>query len=326
MADKKNERIKLACLPTPMYRLERLTKELGGAEIWIKRDDLSGLGFGGNKIRKIEFLMADAVSRGCDTVLTVGGAQSNHACQTAAAARLLGMKPVLVLGRPAREDEPPTGNLLLERIMGADVRFVDARSPDELQRKMEEIAEELESSGGKPYTIPLGGSNGPGALGYVYAVEEIIKQVGDFDYIFSACGSGGTLAGLALGNRVFAAGFKAVGVNVAAIKTGLPERVSGIMREAAGILGHESSEEEGFVIYDDYIGEGYGIPTEEGLAAIRLLSRVEGVFLDPVYTSKAMSGLIDLVKKGAIPGSSKVLFLHTGGSAALFAYGGYFQE
>jgi len=310
----------LGCFPTPLHRLERLTKELGGAEIWIKRDDLSGLGFGGNKIRKLEFLMADAVSRGCDTVLTVGGAQSNHACQTAAAARLLGMKPVLVLGRPPREDELSTGNLLLEKIMGADVRFVDARSPDELQRNMEEIAEDLESSGGKPYTIPLGGSNGPGALGYVYAVEEIIKQGGDFDYIFSACGSGGTLAGLALGSRVFGTGFKAVGVNVAAIKTGLPERVSSIMREAAAILGHESSEEEGFVIYDDYIGEGYGIPTEEGLEAIRLLSRVEGVFLDPVYTSKAMSGLIDLVKKGAVPESSKVLFLHTGGSAALFAY------
>lgn len=314
------ERIKLGCFPTPLYRLERLTKELGGAEIWIKRDDLSGLGFGGNKIRKLEFLMAAAVSRGCDTVLTVGGAQSNHACQTAAAARLLGMKPVLVLGRPSRPEEPPSGNLLLERIMGADVRFVDASSPDELQRKMEEIAEELEASGGKPYTIPLGGSNGHGALGYVYAVEEIIKQGGDFDYIFSACGSGGTLAGLALGRRVFGAGFKAIGVNVAAVKTGLPERVSSIMREAAGVLGHESSEEEGFVIYDDYLGKGYGIPTGEGLESIRLLSRVEGVFLDPVYTSKAMSGLIDLVQKGAIPESSKVLFLHTGGSAALFAY------
>ena len=314
------KKVKLGCFPTPLYKLERLTRELGGPEIWVKRDDLSGLGFGGNKVRKLEFLMADALSRGCDTVLTVGGAQSNHACQTAAAARYLGLRPLLVLGRPSRPEEPPSGNLLLERIMGAEVRFVDARSPGELERAMGETSAELADAGGKPYTIPLGGSNGIGALGFVYAVEEIVSQAGDFDYIFAACGSGGTLAGLALGRRLFGGGFTAVGVNVAAIKTGLRERVAEIAGEAAALLGIEGADQDHFVVRDEYIGKGYAKPSGEGIEAIRLLSRTEGLFLDPVYTSKAMSCLIDQVREGAIPASARVLFIHTGGSAALFAY------
>ena len=318
-------RITLGRFPTPLHRLERLSEELGGVDLWVKRDDLSGLGFGGNKIRKLEFLMADALSMGCDCVITIGGAQSNHACQTAAAARFLGIEPVLVLARPLEERDPPTGNLLLEKIMAAGVRFVEVKGAGELHGKMEEVAGELRDSGRKPYTIPLGGSNGMGAVGYARAVEEIVEQGGEFDFVFTACGTGGTLAGLAVGRRALGGRFQAVGIDVGAVGEGLGERVAALARDTARTIGLDSGgEEDDFTIYDDYVGKGYGIPTEEGIEAIRLLSRKEGLFLDPVYTSKAVAGLIDLIRKGVIPRSSRVLFIHTGGSAALFAYGGYF--
>ena len=304
-------RVSLGLFPTPIHRLENISRLLG-AEIWIKRDDLSGLGLGGNKVRKLEFLLAEARAQGAELVFTTGGAQSNHAMLTAAAAGRLGMTPVLVLKKRGVTERK--GNQLLEALMGTEVIFVDTDDYADIYAEMDRIGHER----GRPfYKIPCGGSNALGALGYVACAREIAEQGLRFEHIVCAEGSGGTMAGLALGAKLFLPGTKVHGMMVDSDP--FDEITPRLMREAAALL-----EAEVDITPDDYLlrdmcGPGYAIPSEEGNAALRLMAEKEGLFLDPVYTGKAFAGLLALAREGAFAPGERVLFLHSGGAGGLFA-------
>src|ERR687893_181858 len=318
------ERLRLAHLPTPLDPLERLSRELGGPRIWVKRDDLTGLAGGGNKTRKLEFLLGDALDRGADTVMTAGAVQSNHARQTAAACARLGLRCELFLmeAAPGRgESYRRSGNVLLDRILGAKVRILP--SGDSAESAMEVRAEALRGEERRPYTIPVGGSNAVGALGYVECAREVSAQADGMgfgiDAVVHASASHGTQAGLAVGLAGAGCETRLLGVgvggssrqaraNIERIATATRERLGGPPRFAE------------IEVDDRFVGEGYGIPTPEGLAAIRLLARLEGLLLDPVYTGKAMAGLIAMVREGRFGPDEDVVFLHTGGWPALFAY------
>ncbi len=321
-------RLRLAFLPTPLMKAERLSKDLGGPTIWFKRDDLTGLAFGGNKVRKLEFLMADALAQGATHVLTIGGAQSNHAMQTASAARRLGLTPVLVLGKPGRPGA--NGNLLLDAILGADVRFATEYGAAALHRAMLAEAEKLRAEGHRPYCIPLGGSNALGLMGYALAAREMAEQARGLgvriDRVFAAFGSGGTHAGLALGKKLFDLDFEVVAVDVGAVRGDGSALIARIANEGASLLGAGQVAPEDVTLMAGYVGEGYAILSPEGIAAIRLVARSEGLFLDPVYTSKAMAGLIGQVRAGRIAPEENVVFIHTGGSPALFVFPECFAE
>lgn len=311
----------LAFLPTPLEKIERFSSEVGDINIYMKRDDNTGLAMGGNKARKLEFLMGDAKSKGADTVLTTGGPQSNHARMTAAAARRLGMEPILVL--KGREPAVRQGNLLLDDLLGADVRFVDTKDYGEIHGKMGEIASQLESRGRKPYIIPLGGSTPLGALGYVEAFLEIMNQADEMgikvDYIVNAVGSGGTHAGLLVGAYLSGKDVEIVGISVDAEKGVFQNDIARIATECSRLLNNDREfKPEDIIVFDEYVGEGYGIVNNETVEAITLMARTEGIILGPVYTGKAMSGLIDLIKKGYFKQGSNVVFIHTGGTPALF--------
>jgi D-cysteine desulfhydrase family pyridoxal phosphate-dependent enzyme len=312
-------RLKLAALPTPLEEAPRLTAALGGARILIKRDDLTGLAFGGNKTRKLEYLIADAAARGADVVLTVGAAQSNHCRQTAAAARKAGLRAILVLGRS--EHNELQGNLLLDALLDADVRLVDGNAA----AAMEQVAEEERRRGARPYLIPGGGSNGLGSLGYAQCVLELQTQLLDrgagVDYLYLSSGSGGTQGGLVLGAKMFSAGYRIVGVSPGGRAEGVRAASLRAATEGARLLGLpiELSETD-FVVHDEYVGPGYAVPTEASNEAIRLFAQTEGLIIDPVYTAKAAAGLIDHVRSRRIPADATVVFLHTGGTPALFAY------
>lgn len=315
-------RVQLGYLPTPLERAPNLTQALGGPQIWFKRDDLIGLGLGGNKVRKLEFLLAEALTKGADTVITTGAAQSNHARITAAAARKLGLRVVLVLrGAP---DAQRQGNLLLDDLTGADVRLVPWATPVERDELLIQVAEEVQAEGGRPYIIPLGGSNGLGALGYVVAAQELQAQAGQLGLnvtcVITSSSSGGTQGGLALGAKLSGAPFAIWGISADLRSEGLQQAVIGVIIEAARLLGCPTLEPKELTVFDGYVGPGYGIVTRETVAAIRLVAQTEGIFLDPVYTGKAMAGLVDLVKKGTLGPGQTVVFLHTGGTPALFAY------
>jgi D-cysteine desulfhydrase family pyridoxal phosphate-dependent enzyme len=278
----------------------------------VKRDDLTGLGLGGNKVRKLEFLLADAKAQGAEVVFTTGGAQSNHAMLTAAAAGKVGMKAILVLKQRGVTD--CVGNLLLERLMGTDVRFVDTDDYAEIYAEMDRIGEAL----GRPYyKIPCGGSNALGTLGYVACAQEIAEQGMRFDHIVCAEGSGGTMAGLSLGAKLFLPDTKVHGMMVD--REPFDQITPALMREAAALLetNVEITAEDYFL--RDVCGEGYAIPSEEGNAAVALMAEQEGLFLDPVYTGKAFAGLIALAREGAFRAEDRVLFLHSGGAGGLFA-------
>ncbi|MCR4397893.1 MAG: D-cysteine desulfhydrase family protein [Firmicutes bacterium] len=314
-------RTRLASLPTPLEPAPRLGEALGGLRLFVKRDDNTGLAGGGNKARKLEFLMAEAVARGCNTVITSGGIQSNHARMTAAAARKLGMKPVLVL--EGRAPGTAKGNLLLDRIFGAQVEFV-AEGAD-LERESARMADEVTGAGGKPYVIPVGGSNPTGCLGYLLAAVELVEQAVqmgiDMDQVFIAAGSGGTMAGLVLGLKVLAPGTVVRGISVSRPADALKCRVSGLAQETARLVGLPVRIEPDEIHVDDsFIGEGYGIPTTDGLDAIRLTAACEGIVLDPVYTGKAMAGLVDYARRGLIGPRETVVFVHTGGTPGVFAF------
>lgn len=315
-------RVQLGYLPTPLERAPNLTQALGGPQIWFKRDDLIGLGLGGNKVRKLEFLLAEALNKGADTVITTGAAQSNHARITAAAARKLGLRVVLVLrGAP---DAQRQGNLLLDNLTGADVRLVRWTNPAERDGLLVQVAEEVRAEGGRPYIIPLGGSNGLGALGYVAAAQELQAQAGQLGLnvtcVITSSSSGGTQGGLALGAKLSGAPFAIWGISADLRSEALQQAVIGVIIEAARLLGCPTLEPGELTVFDGYVGPGYGIVTRETVAAIRLVAQTEGIFLDPVYTGKAMAGLVDLVKKGTLGSGQTVVFLHTGGTPALFAY------
>ncbi|OGS70417.1 MAG: hypothetical protein A2Y96_00610 [Firmicutes bacterium RBG_13_65_8] len=315
-------RVRGALLPTPMEEAPRLTRALGGPRVLIKRDDLTGIAMGGNKARKLEFLLGDALAKDCNVVITTGGPQSNHCRMTAGFARHLGLDCALVL--TGEDSHPRNGNLLLDSIYGAELYFIpDAARPEAM---MEEVAGEYRRRGRTPYVIPLGGSNQVGAAGYALATIEILGQAADmgvsFDRLFVATGSGGTQGGLVLGAKAFGAPYTVAGVSVSRTAAEIKELVVRVVATGSEHLGVELPplRADEVVVYDQYVGEGYGKMTAGCLEAIRLLARTEGIFLDPVYTGKTMAGLIDLVRRGVIGADETVLFLHTGGSPALFAY------
>ena len=304
-------RLSLGIFPTPIHKLENISRLLG-REVYIKRDDMTGLGLGGNKVRKLEFLLADAKVQGAEIVFTTGGAQSNHAMLTAAAAGKLGMKAILVLKKRGVTD--CAGNQLLERLMGTDVRFVDTDDYADIYAEMDRIGQEM----GRPYyKIPCGGSNALGALGYVDCAREIAGQGLHFDHIVCAEGSGGTMAGLALGAKLFLPGTKVHGMMV---DTDPFDRITpALMRETAALLDIAPEITPEDYLLRDMCGPGYAIASEAGNAAVSLMARQEGIFLDPVYTGKAFAGLLEMAEEGVFAAEDRVLFLHTGGAGGLFA-------
>jgi D-cysteine desulfhydrase len=315
------DRIHIAHLPTTIERLDRLSKHLAGPELLIKRDDQTGVALGGNKVRKLEFLVADAKAQGCDHLITSGAPQSNHCRQTAAAAARSGLSCSLVL----RGSEPLelTGNLLLNNLLGAHMHWADETPLSEI---VKEVADEVSSMGRHPYVVPLGGSNVMGATGFVLAMHEIMRQLAQdnihVDFIVFASSSGGTQAGMVLGAKVYGFHGRILGISIDRPAEELKTQVAALATATATHLGLETlSVVSDVEVNDDYIGPGYSILTEVERDAIRMVAELEGILLDPVYTGRAMGGLIDLIRWGAFTRSQRVLFWHTGGTPALFAYG-----
>jgi D-cysteine desulfhydrase len=310
---------------TPIEKLEHLSRHLGGPEIYIKRDDLLGLTAGGNKTRKLEFLVADALAKGADTLITVGAVQSNHCRLTLAAAVKEGLKCRLVLEQrvPGSYDAHASGNNFLFDLLGVEAVTVVEGGVD-LGAEMQKVAEDVKKAGRKPYTIVGGGSNALGALGYVACAEEILGQCFDtglkLDHIVCASGSAGTHAGLLVGLEGNNAQIPLTGINVRRPRAEQEGNVHKLVGETATLLGIDTPERQSVRALDEWVGPGYSLPTDEMVAAVRLLSRLEGVLLDPVYTGKAMAGLIGLVERGEFNKTDKVLFVHTGGAPALYAY------
>ena len=303
----------LAHGPTPVEPLDRLTDWLRGPRLLVKRDDQTGLALGGNKARKLEHLCAEALALGCDTLVTGGGPQSNHCRMTAADANRLGLECHLALAgdRPG----PPTGNLLLDHILGAHLHTTGAREYYEIESSIEAVAGEVRAAGRRPYAIPVGGASVTGAMGYVEAARELAGQIAEpFDWIVVANGSGGThaglLAGLDLPTRI-------LGIDVGT-RPDLDERVPELATATAAAIGRAAPEGEVHIDHTRF-GAGYGKPTPECLEAIRTAARIEGLILDPVYTGKAMAGLIGWIREGRFTDRQSVLFWHTGGAPALFA-------
>jgi D-cysteine desulfhydrase len=316
-------RFPLAEFPTPIHTLNSFSSAGDGPTVLMKRDDLTSLGMGGNKTRKLEFLLGEALDQGCDTLVTAGGTQSNHCRLTAAAARKAGLTCHLVLnGEPP---EAPNGNILLDRIFGAEIHFCQRRNRDETLYR---VAEELSQKGWRPYVIPVGGSNSIGAVGYVNAMLELETQMDQMkitlDAIVFATSSGGTQAGLALGAKI--TGFKGqiLGMSIDQTKTGnepFPPILTKIandtsLRIEAGIQMDESD----FSLNCDYLGAGYAMPGDLEFNAIRNLALNEGILLGPVYTARAMGGMMDLIQKGYFTKHQTILFWHTGGTPELFAW------
>ncbi|MDZ7643060.1 MAG: D-cysteine desulfhydrase [Woeseiaceae bacterium] len=324
-------RVSLAHLPTPLEHLPRLGRLLGGPEIYVKRDDCTGLGTGGNKTRKLEFLMADALENGATHVITQGAVQSNHARQTAAAACRLGLECELVFERrvaDAPEAYRTSGNVLLDRIFGASIREVDKGT--DMTAAMADVADEVRQSGGTPYVIPGGGSNRVGALGYVDCALELLAQANRaglvVDHVVHATGSAGTQAGLVAGLQALNSGIPLLGVGVNAPRDVQEQKVYELAVETAEFIGAPGVVQREHVVANcDYVGEGYGIPTEGMNEAVLLLARLEGLLLDPVYSGKGFAGLIDLVRAGHFGSSGNIVFVHTGGVAGLFGYSGQLQ-
>ncbi len=319
-------RVSLAHLPTPLEFLPRLTKHLGGPNIYVKRDDCTGLATGGNKTRKLEFLMADALDKGATAIVTQGAVQSNHARQTAAAAAKLGLRCELVLEQ--RVEEPgatyrTSGNVFLDRVLGAGLREVPRGS--DMTAAMEQVADELRSAGEVPCIIPGGGSNPLGALGYVDCALELLAQANRerlvIDHVVHATGSAGTQAGLVVGLKASHSGVPLLGIGVNAPRAVQEQRVFELAVRIAELVGAPGViEREDVIANCDYVGPGYGVPTDAMNEAVLLLARLEGLLFDPVYSGKALAGLIDLVQQGFFAHAKNVVFIHTGGSAGLFAY------
>jgi L-cysteate sulfo-lyase len=320
-------RIRLGHLPTPLEPMPRLTAALGGPRLWIKRDDCTGLSTGGNKTRKLEFLLAEAVALRADTVITQGATQSNHARQTAAAAAKLGMKCFILLEDRTGSEDPDynhNGNVLLDRLHDATVERRAGGS--DMQKEMEDLADRLRSDGRRPYVIPGGGSNPVGALGYANAATELISQAATaglkIDHLVHATGSSGTQAGLVAGLYAANSDIRLLGIGVRAPKEKQESMVYDLACKTIDHIGMRGELPRALVSANcDYVGSGYGLPTPGMVEAVELLARTEGILLDPVYSGKGMAGLIDLVRKGRFKASDNVVFLHTGGSVALFGYG-----
>jgi D-cysteine desulfhydrase family pyridoxal phosphate-dependent enzyme len=316
-------RLKIAHLPTAVEALPRLSSELSGPMILVKRDDQTGLALGGNKTRKLEFLMAEAQANGARTVISAGAVQSNHCRQTAAAAARFGFDCILVLNLPPEKDVSPqammqpNGNLLLDLLLGAEIVWTekDAREHD-----LKAIFQKAWDEGRRPYMIPYGGSSPTGALGYVYAMQELLNQKVFPDTLIIPSSSAGTHAGLMLGARLFGYTGKILGISIDEPAEELKAHVAQLATRTADLLGERfvfTSEE--IHVNDDYLGSGYGVMGKSEVEAIKMFASKEGLLLDPVYTARAAAGLIDLIRKGFFEPSQKVLFWHTGGAPALFA-------
>lgn len=320
--------INLARLPTPLQPLRRLSEKFG-VDLYIKRDDLTGAALSGNKIRKLEFVLADALAQKADTVVTCGGAQSNHCRATAVAAAMLGLNCRLLLRTPDPSNPPPAaGNILLDRMAGAEIVWI---TPDDYKKRDEFLAREaaaLQASGRKPYTIPEGASTALGALGYVRATEELVNDITNTlggahqpCTIINAAGSGGTSAGLILGAKIFDVNARIVGVNVCDDREYFVRAIGEICEKAIAdyYLDIDFSRERDIEIIDGYVGRGYGLSQPEELALIRDVAQTEGIFLDPVYTGKAFFGMVEELKRDPQFLGQRIIFIHTGGIFGLFA-------
>lgn len=311
---------------TPLEPLTHLSRYLDGPNLFIKRDDLLGLAGGGNKTRKLEFLVADALAQGADTLITVGAVQSNHCRLTLAAANKEGLKCRLVLEERVPNSYKPaaSGNNFLFQLLGAEAITVVPAGTD-LVAAMQAVSDELTAQDQQGYIIPGGGSNALGALGYVACAEEIMAQTFEMglriNQMICASGSGGTHAGLVTGLEGVNAAIPVTGISVRATKAAQEAKLHTLANETAELLGLRGTiRQDAFMVLDDYVGEGYSLPTDSMTEAVRLFARLEGILLDPVYTGKAAAGLIDLVRQGRFVKGENVLFVHTGGSPALYAY------
>jgi D-cysteine desulfhydrase family pyridoxal phosphate-dependent enzyme len=322
-------------LPTPLQKLENLSQELGGPEIYIKRDDMTGLAFGGNKSRKLEFIIQDVLNKKADAIITWASLQSNWCLQTAAAARKFGIKAILLLFKTYDLPEEYDGNLLLDYILDADVIIKEAKKGKSVRIKdildiLKAVEKEVKEWGHTPYVAPIGGSmvggsmeKPLGAISYVNAFVELLEQAGkqdlEINYIFHASGSGGTQSGLVVGAKALKGDMKVLGISVSDDKESYGKEVLTVAQDTVKALSLDfTMEKEDIIIFDEYIKEGYGILNKEVSEALRLVAIKEGIFLDPVYTGKAMAALIDLIKKGYFKKEDKIVFFHTGGTPALF--------
>jgi D-cysteine desulfhydrase len=314
-------RVVLAHLPTPLHPLPRLSVAWGGPEIWVKRDDLTGMAVSGNKVRKLEFVVAQARAEGADVLLTCGGQQSNHCRATAAVAASTNLKCHLVLtGQPPQRLE---GNFFLDRLLGAEISFVDTEDLDSLNLELAKLADDYRARGHTPFIIPLGASDEIGAMGYLAAAQEIVCQCEEqnisFDAIFCTLGSGGTYTGLMLGREIFGLGSRIVGINV---RCDRPYFVAEVAKILAGILkryGYRAkARAEDIISLEDYVGLGYAKNRQEELEFIARVARLEGLLVDPVYTGKALYGLYHEIRSGRLTRGQRVLFMHTGGIFGLF--------
>lgn len=320
------ERVSLGHFPTPLEPMDRLSEMLGGPRLWVKRDDCTGLSSGGNKTRKLEYLMADALALGADVVITQGATQSNHARQTAAAAARLGMDCEILLEDRTGSPDPQyalNGNVLLNRLHAATVS--KRAGGTDMPGEMEQLAEKLRGNGRVPYVIPGGGSNAVGALGYVNCARELVEQGINqdikIDALVHATGSSGTQAGLVAGLAAIESDIHLLGIGTRAPQ---PKQETMVFDLATATAKHLNNgvtiSRESVRANCDYVGPGYGMPTPGMIDAVKLLARIEGLLFDPVYSGKGLDGLIDLIKRGAFKGMDNLVFLHTGGSAALFGY------
>ncbi|PWC18326.1 D-cysteine desulfhydrase [Brenneria roseae subsp. roseae] len=326
-------RLSLGHFPTPLEALPNLSAYLGGPTLYIKRDDATGLATGGNKTRKLEFLLADAQRQGADIIITQGATQSNHVRQTIAAAAKLGLKTKVLLEKRVTDygdDYQRSGNILLDNLLGGEI--VDhLPAGTDMQQAMEELADTLRKEGFKPYVIPGGGSSPVGALGYVACAEELLFQSSQqrlrIDHIVHATGSTGTQAGLVAGLTATHSQIPLLGISVRAPKEKQEENVYALAQRTWQLLGIPGEIPRDAVnVNSDYVGKGYGIPTEGTLEALRLLAQLEGILLDPVYSGKGMAGLIDLIRQGHFRSDENIVFIHTGGSAGLFGYRQLFEQ
>ena len=318
----RSQKINFSGFPTPLQEMPRLSMVLGGPRLFVKRDDMTDLAFGGNKARKLEFLFADAKNRGADVIISVGAVQSNCACMVASAARRLGMKPVLVL--VGKEPDVYNGNLLLDKLLSAEIHFIDGYG-SHVKDFMDSLAHKYQKKGHQPYVIPAGASVPLTVPGYALAMEELINQFREIeetvDSVVCSCGTGGTQAGLIFGSKLLAVSVKIFGASVFASKSDASNAVAMLVNSSAEIFNVDVSvAPEDVTVFDDYIKEGYGVLNEPVTKVLKLIARTEGIFLDPIYTGKAMVMLIDLIKKGYFKKDENVVFFHTGGLPAIFLY------
>jgi L-cysteate sulfo-lyase len=319
----KFERIDLGHFPTRIEYLKNISEVLNGPQIFIKRDDCTGLATGGNKTRKLEFILPDAIKNNADLIVTVGAIQSNHARQTAAACAKIGIKCLIVLEQRlenAPESYMNSGNVFLNKVFGAEM--ILCPKDRDVKEYAEEIMEDRKRDGYNPYFIPVGGSNRLGELGYIECMREILENPKNdsFSHIVVATGSGGTHAGLVAGKTLYKSNIKIIGISIKDTKPKQEKRVLKLTQNSCEYISCNRPREEDVIVFDDYVGPGYAMPTDGMRDALSLMAIKEAILLDPVYTGKAFDGLINLVRKNYFNSSDRVLFIHTGGSAALPAF------